>query len=75
MVLKFECNSILKMDAMEWDELWEDLLDDIPPTGSSQYDGFEGPMGRFFAPPSLALEPVGPQFEYTLTLFFHRLCS
>ena len=58
---------------MDFDDLWEDLLDDIPPTGPSHYDGFEGPMGRFFAPPSLALEPEGPQFEYTLTHFFHRL--
>ena len=59
------------MDAM--DDLWEDDLPDPPPTGPSQYDGFAGPMGRFFPPPSLALEPQGPQFEYTLTLFFHRI--
>ena len=61
------------MDAMEWDEFWEDLLDDIPPPGPTENGGFAGPMGRFFAPPSLALEPEGPQFEYTLTHFFHRL--
>ena len=75
MVLKFECNSILKMNAMDFDDLWEDDLPEPPPPGPTENGGFEGPMGRFFAPPSLALEPEGPQFEYTLMRFFHRLYS
>ena len=63
------------MNAMDFDDLWEDDLPEPPPPGPTENGGFEGPMGRFFAPPSLALEPEGPHFEYTLTLFFHRLCS
>ena len=68
---------------MQWDiygnendnNEWEDDLPEPPPPGPTENGGFEGPMGRFFAPPSLALEPEGPQYEHTPTHFFHRPCS